>query len=827
MSEQVGSIYFDVTLETGGMINGQRRVQRELDRTGAEGEKLQMRFTAISAAISAALSAIAVGALVSKVIAAQRQFDVMFASLKTMTGGADQAGLAFDRLRKFAEQTPYTLQQSVQGFVKLKALGLDPSTRAMTSFGNTASAMGKDLTQMIEAVADASTGEFERLKEFGIKAKVEGDKVALTFQGVTTKIGNNAKSITDYLVKIGETQFAGAMTERMNTLDGNISNLEDSLQALFLTVSQSGFGDAIALGVRKATEAITEMTTSIKQGGLTEYFDKLKPYIAAAEIAVISLSGAIAGRLVAAFIASAAQAYTAATAIGAAALAARGFTAALTLMGGPIGIAITGLALLALNWDKVAGEARDAATMSEDAANRIAKALGKGGAAAGKALAGQLGEVRGEMAAIDKELGNTKFPLASPGDLAELRKRKETLLKIAGDITAAMEGTRAKPEVPEAAPPPPPPPPPGPKTTKQKFDSTGYLSGLAASAASEWDRVGIVETDAIRKADEHLKKKEVTEREHQQAIGLIRADAAKDRAAIMEREFKDAVADGERRYDEMKAVEERIAAAQKAIAAARGEAVMTTLQLRSDNGGVEDKVALIQAQAAAELAATEQARLLDLAASDLYAEKKVAIETDMYARIAAARDSANQLALSSTADAFGSITAALKSADGEQSGIYKAMFAAQKAFAIASSIVAIQSSIAKAADFGIFPANLAAMATVAAATGSIISTISGASYGGARQYGGPTEAGKMYRVNETGAPEMFTASNGNQFMLGGQSGSVTPASSSGGSGFVYSPTFNIDGTADKAAALTQMQRVSAEGSKQMFEQLKRMGVLPQ
>lgn len=825
MSESVGGIFFDVTLETSGLIAGQRKVQRELDRTGVEGEKLQMRFTAISAAISAALSAIAVGALVSKVIAAQRQFDVMFASLKTMTGGADQAGLAFDRLRKFAEQTPYTLKQSVDGFVKLKALGLDPSTRAMTSFGNTASAMGKDLTQMIEAVADASTGEFERLKEFGIKAKVEGEKVSLTFQGVTTKIGNNAKSITDYLVKIGETQFAGAMAERMNTLDGNISNLEDSMQALFLTVSQSGFGDAIALGVRKATEAITELTTSIKQGGLTEYFDKLKPYIAAAEIAVISLSGAIAGRLVAAFIASAAQAYTAATAIGAAALAARGFTAALTLMGGPIGIAITGLALLALNWDKVAGEARDAATMSEDAANRIAKALGKGGAAAGKALAGQLGEVRGEMAAIDKELGNTKFPLASPGDLAELRKRKETLQQIAADITAAMEGTRAKPEVPEP-PPPPPPPTPGTKTTKQKFDSTGYLSGLAASAASEWDRVGIVEADAIRKADEHLKKKDVTEREHQQAIGLIRADAAKDRAAIMEREFKDAVADGERRYDAMKAIEEKIAAEKKAIASARGEAVMTTLQLRSDNGGVEDKVALIQAQAAAELAATEQARLLDLAASDLYAEKKVAIEMDMHARIAAARAAANELALTSTSNAFGAIAGVLKSADGEQSGVYKAMFAAQKAFSIASSIVAIQTGIAQASSLP-FPANIGAMASVAAATASIISTISGASYGGARQYGGPTEAGKMYRVNETGAPEMFTAANGNQFMLGGQSGNVTPADGAGGSSLVYAPVIHIDGTADKGQTYSLVQKAVADGQKQMFEQLKRMGVLPQ
>ena len=47
---------------------------------------------------------------------------------------------------------------------------------------NTASAMGKIVEQFVEAVADASTGEFERLKEFGIKASSEGDRQPLRFR---------------------------------------------------------------------------------------------------------------------------------------------------------------------------------------------------------------------------------------------------------------------------------------------------------------------------------------------------------------------------------------------------------------------------------------------------------------------------------------------------------------------------------------------------------------------------------------------------------------------------------------------------------------------
>ena len=83
-------------------------------------------------------------------------------SLVTMTGSIENSELAFQKLLGFAAKTPFTLDQSVQGFIKLTALGLTPSEKAMLSYGNTAAAMGKDLNQMIEAVADASTMEFER-----------------------------------------------------------------------------------------------------------------------------------------------------------------------------------------------------------------------------------------------------------------------------------------------------------------------------------------------------------------------------------------------------------------------------------------------------------------------------------------------------------------------------------------------------------------------------------------------------------------------------------------------------------------------------------------
>ena len=70
----------------------------------------------------------------------------------------------------------------------------------------------------------------------------------------------------------------------------------------------------------------------------------------------------------------------------------------------------------------------------------------------------------------------------------------------------------------------------------------------------------------------------------------------------------------------------------------------------------------------------------------------------------------------------GSFADIFKNIAGEQSNGYKLMFTAQKAFAIAQSAMAIQQGIAQAFSLP-FPLNLAAAATVAAQTASIVSNI--------------------------------------------------------------------------------------------------------
>lgn len=78
--------------------------------------------------------------------------------------------------------------------------------------------------------------------------------------------------------------------------------------------------------------------------------------------------------------------------------------------------------------------------------------------------------------------------------------------------------------------------------------------------------------------------------------------------------------------------------------------------------------------------------------------------------------------LSAAESTFGSLAEMARTYAGESSGIYKALFAVEKGVAIARAAVAIQEGIALAAA-NPWPANLAAMASVAAATASIVGNI--------------------------------------------------------------------------------------------------------
>ncbi|HAG52438.1 MAG TPA: hypothetical protein DCL21_01490 [Alphaproteobacteria bacterium] len=384
---------------------------------------------------------------ISGIIQTNTEFQTLSSSLTVVEKDADKAAIILTKLDSLATQTPYALQSLTEAWIKLRALGLKPSEEALLSYGNTSSAMGKDIMQFIEAIADSTTFEFERLKEFGIKAKQQGDEVSFTFQGITTTVKKNSEDIEKYLRNIGETTFAGAMIQQMDTIAGATSNLGDNFARIQRTVGEAGFNEALqglyssisevvastedgaksfgsALGtITKGVTGVVNNLDVLKDAALAFGAFKVMQVGATATTAAMAATTLATRNMALTLAASSAIAGRAATAqiaaMSAMSVAARGLTAAMGLVGGPLGvIAIAGFSIyqftketdksaeVAGKYSKELEEVRKSTQGLTDATDELTKTTGK---ARKIALLEQLEQIKGDMAEVQDELMNGSY----------------------------------------------------------------------------------------------------------------------------------------------------------------------------------------------------------------------------------------------------------------------------------------------------------------------------------------------------------------------------------------------------------------------------------
>jgi SLT domain-containing protein len=130
---------------------------------------------------------------------------------------------------------------------------------------------------------------------------------------------------------------------------------------------------------------------------------------------------------------------------------------------------------------------------------------------------------------------------------------------------------------------------------------------------------------------------------------------------------------------------------------------------------------------------------------------------------------------------FAELADVAEESKGKQSGVYKAMFALSKGFAIAQAGINLSLAISNAMASLPYPANLGAMASVASSGISLVGAIQDVKFGGGRRNGGTVSSGKMFEINETGSPEVFSA-GGRDFLMATQNAQVTPMERFGNGG---------------------------------------------
>ena len=190
-------------------------------------------------------------------------------------------------------------------------------------------------------------------------------------------------------------------------------------------------------------------------------------------------------------------------------------------------------------------------------------------------------------------------------------------------------------------------------------------------------------------------------------IGIIEREYEARREAI-ENEIKDAA----RKSEAIRLLEEEQAATVADIRA----------QLLGEGEYSDSEAERVRAAGEAKLEALKEGLEEEAITREEYAIRRLELEQATEDQLAEIRATSMQMQLAAGEQLFGGLAGLAKTFAGEQSGIYKALFAIEKAAAIASAIIAIQTGVARALSLP-FPANIAAGATVAALGAGVVATI--------------------------------------------------------------------------------------------------------
>lgn len=671
------------------------------------------------------------------------------------------------------------------------------------------------LTSALDYLAKQNYSNAELTKKFGL----ENVNAALTLIAQKDVVDKLSKSI------VGTSSAYDQAKTNSDNFQGSVDKLKASFDQMQISI-----GEKLNPSLRVFADALTAALT-----GKVEAGSALEKVLLGLEVAALSLGAVVASRLIVALTAwgtatAAAMSKTllATPAIGGmsaalgmqAAAATRssiatnaltatmgGLRVAMSFLGGPLGvIALAGVALYEFDKSIQKKKADDYA----DAIGRVEKAFRSLNAAARSAT---LAEINLQMDAL---IAKQK---AQDAEVKKKGNQRGGVLGLSnGEVTATVDAGKTAAQIEALA---------GQKANLLKVNQELLDQEKKSEEAKKDPKKNAIASSTDDKSAESAARrlKQEQERAYQELLRL-RVEASDGLLKIDMQEAEELDKLSKLKFEKASQYEEAVTLVKQKAMDARfelqvqgiereqkleEEAAAQRTKAQEFAKGVIGEAESPEMRAIAEwqnkVDKIEELRQLDLENQALYdqallaAEETASMELRKLWQDQQDAKLASDLAILSGGEKFfGASADMVKTFAGEQSGAYKAMFAVSRAFAIAQATMNLSTAVSNAMAAAPFPANLPAMFAMGAQGASLVSAISGVNFGGGRRYGGAVDAGSMYRVNESGMPEMFTANNGAQYMMPTSSGSVTPANEVGGGGGVTINISNYTGADVKATA---------------------------
>ena len=279
-SEQYRELQREVAKTEQSLKYNNKQIKEQTTNFDALSNKIDSKVNGAfkTLAIGIAGVVVGIGALAKSGLEGASSLEGYRTTLNVVMKDTKLAGETFAWAVDFANKTPFETESIVQATVRLTSYGLK-AKEVMPAIGDMAGVMNKDIMSAVEAVADAQTGELERMKEFGITKQMIIDQGNKIMKG--KELVNNKGQIVDQknfnkaMFSLMDEKFKGGMDLQANSFKGlwsTVTGVFKTSLAMMMGISDKGevviggMFDTIKSKIKIAADTLTKWSTDGTMG---------------------------------------------------------------------------------------------------------------------------------------------------------------------------------------------------------------------------------------------------------------------------------------------------------------------------------------------------------------------------------------------------------------------------------------------------------------------------------------------------------------------------------------------------------------------------------
>ena len=205
-------------------------------------------FKGMAAGLTGAFSAVA---SFNKIVNSLKDYESKVSSLSAITGNIEDAKILFNDLNNLSRKIPQQFDDITAAAVNLNKSGIVPTE------------------ENIKALSAISVGTNNTLASVS-QVVATGDQIEVSYKGQKSVIDNTSESIMKYINDISKNNFAETLNFQMRGMTGATKNLSDAWSDMWTAIATGDVGKEIADSIYTASRALDTFTAWLKSAEIQQ-----------------------------------------------------------------------------------------------------------------------------------------------------------------------------------------------------------------------------------------------------------------------------------------------------------------------------------------------------------------------------------------------------------------------------------------------------------------------------------------------------------------------------------------------------------------------------